>query len=751
MDQLTEFIKNLFSTADWPPRWHCGRWTDFHGWLYILSDFSIWAAYFTIPVTIIRFIARKQDMRFMRLYFLFAAFILACGATHFLDALAFWLPLYRLSALMRLVTAVVSWITVFYLVKHLPLLFSLKSQGALEAEINLRKISEEKFRGLLEAAPDAMVIVDVAGNIALINKQTEQLGGYNRAELVNQPAEILLSPEIKEQYLSLRAAYISNPGAKPVGTGLETWVLSKDGIKIPVEVSLSPLVIDNEMLVLASLRDITIRKHTAELLERTRTNFELLVDGVKDYAIFMVDKDGLVASWNKGAARIKGYTADEIIGKPTTVFYIHEDQQAGLAERNLALAKARGSFETEGLRVRKDGSVFRANVVYTKLTDTKGDFVGFAKITKDITQDTKDQEQIRFLATITENIQDPIISSDTNFHITRWNEAAERLLGWQSSEVMGKPTGDVLRVHYPAQSRDEIIASLLENKTWQGEVVYHARDGKPLNVLATVSLLFDKQGKVVGNLALVRDITRRVEAEHALKALNGELARANTEMEAFSYSVSHDLRAPLRAINGYTRMLEDTGTVKDPEAVRLMQNITRYAEKMGNLIDGLLHFSRLGRKELNKQDIDLNRMVRRIYTETISQHPERIIKFTAEALPVVWADQLTMENVWENLISNAVKYTGLRQYAEISIGFTEDDEHYIIHITDNGDGFDMQFADKLFGVFQRLHSENQFPGTGVGLALVNRIIFKHGGRIWANGTPGLGASFHFSIPKKQCS
>ncbi|MEP6750303.1 MAG: PAS domain S-box protein [Bacteroidota bacterium] len=748
MHQLTDFFENLFSVSDWPPRWHCGRWSDFHGWLYIISDLLIWTAYFTIPVTIIRFISRKQDMRFTRLYFLFAAFILACGATHFLDALAFWLPMYRFSALMRLVTGILSWITVFYLVKYLPLLFSLKSQDALESEINLRKMSEEKFKAVLEASPDGIVIANSNGEIVLVNKQTEQLLGYSREELIDQEADILLPHNTKEKYFQLRSSYLLNPGAREMGTGVQTWLLTKENKKVPVEISFSPLMINNELLVLASLRDITVRRQNEELLEKTRVNFEMLVNGVENYSIFMVDKDGLVTSWNEGAEKIKGYSADEVIGQSIGIFYTDPDRQAGLPGKNLALAKERGVFETEGFRVRKDGSVFLANVVFTKLTDKDGNFAGFAKITKDITQATKDQEKMQFLAGITENIQDPIITTDTKHSITRWNEAAEHLLGWSSAEAMGKRTGDLLKVYYPGQSREEIIAILDKNKNWHGEVIYHNRDGRPLNVLVTVSLLSDKEGSVTGSVVLIRDITRRVEAENALKILNEELARANSEMEAFSYSVSHDLRAPLRAISGYTHMLEDAVTVNDAESVRLMNNIRAYAEKMGKLIDGLLNFSRLGRKELMKINVGFSPLVSRLCADAVSQYPDRIITCTIEPLPVVWADQVTIENVWENLISNAVKYTMQRESAIITIGYVEEDSKYIFHITDNGDGFDMQYAHKLFGVFQRLHSEKQFPGTGVGLALVHRIITKHGGSIWVKAVPGAGATFYFSLPKK---
>ncbi|KAK6033625.1 PAS domain S-box protein [Ostertagia ostertagi] len=212
-------------------------------------------------------------------------------------------------------------------------------------------VSEEKFRGLLEAAPDAMVIADAGGNIVLVNRQTEILMGYKRDELFQQPSEMLVPPEFRDTFMLIRAAYLSNPGFKSMDSGLETWVLTKDNKRVPVEISLSPLSINNELLVLASLRDTTVRRQTAALLEKTRINFEMLVKGVKDYAIFMVDKHGLIISWNEGAEKIKGYTAEEVLGKSTAIFYTDADIQAGQPGLNLELARENGTYETEGLRI----------------------------------------------------------------------------------------------------------------------------------------------------------------------------------------------------------------------------------------------------------------------------------------------------------------------------------------------------------------------------------------------------------------
>jgi len=190
MNQVIEFFKKLFDSSDWPPRWHCGQWTSFHGWLYIISDLLIWSAYFTIPIVIIRYISKRKDIRFVKLYFLFAAFILACGATHFLDAVAFWIPAYRLNALFRLITAVISWVTVFYIVKYLPVIFSLKSQRELEVEIEQRnkaeeqvRESEEQVQTIFDAAPDAVIVIDESGKIVKWNPRAETLFGWKENEL----------------------------------------------------------------------------------------------------------------------------------------------------------------------------------------------------------------------------------------------------------------------------------------------------------------------------------------------------------------------------------------------------------------------------------------------------------------------------------------------------------------------------------------------------------------------------------------
>ncbi|HMH21168.1 MAG TPA: PAS domain S-box protein [Puia sp.] len=273
-----------------------------------------------------------------------------------------------------------------------------------------------------------------------------------------------------------------------------------------------------------------------ERARRTHKDFELLVSSVKDYAIFLLDIDGRVASWNIGAERIKGYTAEEIIGQPIDVFYTAEDIKRGLPKANLQKAVQIGHLETHGWRLRKDGSSFYADIVFTALYDKKNKLYGYAKVTRDITVKRKTEDDIRSLAIIANSIQHPIISSDNDFIITRWNEDAEKLLGWTEEEAVGKSTTEILRTAYPAESRPEILASLGKNGFWTGELVYYTRSGAPLNVLSTASHLKDAEGKIIGNLVLIRDITARKKAETALLTLNNELEDRVKEKTAAIFS-----------------------------------------------------------------------------------------------------------------------------------------------------------------------------------------------------------------------
>jgi PAS domain S-box-containing protein len=371
-----------------------------------------------------------------------------------------------------------------------------------------------------------------------------------------------------------------------------------------------------------------------EALEReSEERFRLLVEAIKDYAICLLDAQGRIVSWNAGAEVIHGYSEEEILGRPFSLF--HDSRAAWEPEKLLARAAAVGRFEDEGWRIRKDGSRFWANTVFTPIHDESQRLWGFAKITRDLTERKHAEEEI-------------------------------------------------------------------------------AR--------------------------LNADLERRV------RARTGELEAANAELEAFSYSVSHDLRAPLRAIDGFSHALvEDCAERLEPSAVDYLRRIVAATRRMSDLIDGLLDLSRVSRAEMRWQEVDLSAMAREVAEGLQRSQPERRVEWDiAEAL-AARGDPRLLRVVLDNLIGNAWKFTGGKETARIQIGLRPNGEGRVYFVADDGAGFDMAYAGKLFGAFQRLHADREFEGTGIGLATVRRAISRHGGRIWAEAAEGRGATFLFTL------
>jgi PAS domain S-box-containing protein len=381
------------------------------------------------------------------------------------------------------------------------------------------------------------------------------------------------------------------------------------------------------------------RKRAEEALQESETRLHLLIEGVKDYAIYLLDTNGHVMNWNAGAERLKGYRGDEIVGQHFSRFFTPEEQQDNKPQRLLAAAESQRRTEDEGWRVRKDGSRFWANAIINVLRKEDGSLYGFAKVTRDLTERKKAEDHIRKL---------------------------------------------------------------------------------------------------------------NAELELRVRNRTAQLEAANKELEAFSYSVSHDLRAPLRAIDGFSRMiLEDYTGKLDDEGKRYLNIIRSNTQKMGQLIDDLLLFSRLGRQGIRVSEMDMGKLAKAVSDELKLIIPERKIHFTIKPLSPIHGDQAMIRQVFANLLSNAIKFTRPRDTAFIEISGSGEGNENVYSVKDNGVGFDMQYVGKLFGVFQRLHSAEEFEGMGVGLAIVQRIIHRHGGRVWAEGKVDEGATFYFTLPQER--
>jgi PAS domain S-box-containing protein len=475
-------------------------------------------------------------------------------------------------------------------------------------------------------------------------------------------------------------------------------------------------------------------------------SFRLLVEGVRDYAIFMLDGGGRVLTWNAGAERMKGYRADEIIGKHFSCFYPAEVVEAGKPARLLAAAARDGRVEDEGWRVRRDGSRFWADVIITALRDADGSVIGFAKVTRDVTERRRaeqalheSEERFRLLV---ESVKDyAIFMLDPAGRVASWNAGAEAIKGYVAEEILGQHFSvfytpeDVARgkpqEHLDAAVRDGRV----EDEGWRLR-----KDGNRFWADSVITALRDSTGTLVGFGKVTRDLTIRRRVEE-------QLGQSNAELERFSYSVSHDLRAPLRAINGYAQaVLEDYGAALDAEGQRFLGIIRDSAKRGGELIDALLNFSRLGRQPLSLEPVDMTELARGVVEELRRSTGVESIDAIVDPLPPTKGDRTLLRQVLANLIGNAFKFTRGRPHPEIEIGARREGQAVVYFVRDNGVGFDMRYADKLFGVFQRLHRADEFEGTGVGLALAQRIIQRHGGRIWADGKLDRGATFFFTLP-----
>ncbi|HLZ51953.1 MAG TPA: PAS domain S-box protein [Candidatus Acidoferrum sp.] len=761
-----EVFKALFLSSGFQPHGFCYQWNTGLVWLNVLSDLTIGLAYFAIPVILLWFIRKRTDLPFGWMFGLFGVFIIACGGTHVMEVWNLWHTQYWLAGAIKAITATASILTAGLLVRVMPQAVDLpgtqqwrQANSALQQEVhehkdlelelrlreakyreiaelldlthdailvcNLRnevmfwnkaaetlygwrqeeakgkamhellqtvfprplaeinaevlengywegellhrrrdgtvltissrwavrrddsgdpvailesnrdmtrqKREQERFKNLLEAAPDAMVSVNQAGEIQLVNSQTEKLFGYSREEILGKPVEILVPQRFRGRHEAHRGEYSELPVRRAMGAGLELYGLRKDGTEFAVEISLSPIETMEGALTISAIRDISDRKKTEEALRQSEELFRLLVSGVEDYAILMLDREGRVVSWNNGAERIKGYRAEEILGQHFSRFYAPEDVERGKPVLALKLAAENGGFNDEGWRVRKDGTRFWANVAITALHDEKGQLRGFGKVTRDSTERKQSQD------------------------------ALER-------------------------QRNELARS------------------------------------------------------------NAEMTAANRELEAFSYSVSHDLRAPLRSIDGFSlALLEDYSEKLDDEGKKHLERVRAATQRMGTLIDDLLDLARVTRASMRLETVNVSEAATEVAEGLQKAQPSRKVEIRIEEGLEAIVDSHLLRIVLENLLGNAWKFTSKHASACIEFGRTTHNGTSAFFVRDDGAGFDSAYADRLFGAFQRLHAMTDFPGTGVGLATVQRIIHRHGGRIWAESSVGRGATFYFTL------
>ncbi|MGA0555391.1 PAS domain S-box protein [Larkinella sp. VNQ87] len=662
---------------------------------------------------------------------------------------------------------------------------------------------------LLQNISEAFFVLDTNGQISDSNPAASALTGYTAAELQNQSLA-LLYPNHQDV---IRMEHELNQARTKGKLITEGWKVTKDSTPFWAEMTLAPVYDHQDQFVGYSclMRDFSEKKQLILELKEREERYRLMVEGVKDYAIFLLDSGGHIVTWNQGAKRIKGYSTSEILGKHFSTFYTREDLESQKPANELKIAIETGKYEEEGWRVKKDGSVFWANVVITTLYNDQNELIGFSKVTRDLTERREVAEKLRqseeqYRSLVEQILDYGIFMLDEHGRIISWNEGARRINGYLTEEILNKhfsifyPKEDLLNGKPAYELKVAREVGKYEEEGWRIR-----KDGSLFWAHILITAVYNSTQTLIGFSKVTRDLTERKNTEKALResyeqqrllmqelqSINEELAATNEELAAtneelgesnrllvesnqslqqFAFVASHDLQEPLRKIQQFGDLLKSQYLAKPEEGIELLGRMQAAASRMSILIRDLLAYSRLSTRQQATNPVSLTQVVRAVLTDLELVIQETGARIEIEPLPVVLGDASQLGQLFQNLISNALKFRRLNQSPEnqpaavipqicinAQVVASTDlpasikppsaaETFHQIKVTDNGIGFDEKYLNRIFQVFQRLHGRSEYAGTGIGLAICQKVVTNHGGAITASSKIGHGSTFSVYLP-----
>ena len=626
--------------------------------------------------------------------------------------------------------------------------------------INRLRESEEKYRVLAETAQDIICIHDLEGNVQYLNTSGQEKLGYAQEHIKGKKVDDFM-PEPE------RKAMRDRKNLRKTGDAdkflYETYFYDAQGEKIPVEISSSPLQMKGGLAsILLIARDLRERKRTEKQLRENEQWYRILFE-TTGTATFIFGEDRRIISCNREFESLTGYRKSEIEGKMKWSELVHKDDLPRMEEyhRRRSMAGEDPPPEYEFKLLDKQRKIKYIHIKINMIEQTTYRVASFVDLTvlKNAQESLRVSEERLKLAidSVGLGLWDWNIATGGVFFNRNWS----RMLGFEPEEITPQVGTWEKLVHPEDWTKvKKTLYNHIEGKTnvYFTEHRLKTKEGGYRWISDRGKVVFrDYNGKAIRMIGIHNDITERKEAELKLQNWNRELARevkerteqleeTNRELESFSYSVSHDLKAPLRAISSFSEILEEEAESKlDGELLRYLNIIKTNASKMNQLISDLLSFARLGKKSLKLQKVNTIQLIREVYREQMELHHYKEHEFYLKPVSNVFADYAMLKIVFSNLISNAFKFSKKDQMVEIEIGELAWEGRKVLYVKDNGVGFNMKYVDKVFGAFQRLHKESEFPGTGIGLSLVQRVIHKHGGKIWVESQSDEGATFYFYL------